>query len=55
MTKRFSRSEIADAAAVAVAQNVSVVLERPDGNRITVTPQTHAAPMDADMIKWGPK
>jgi len=54
VTKRFSRSEIADAAAVAVAQNVSVVLERPDGNRITVTPQTapKADPFDlVDMSK----
>lgn len=57
MTKRatFTRDEIAAAASVAVEKGVAIVIERPDGNRITVTPQSPPAPLDADLIQWGPK
>lgn len=57
MTKRatFTRDEIAAAASVAVEKGVAIVIERPDGNRITVTPQAPPAPLDADLIQWGPK
>ena len=57
MTRRatFSREAIAAAASVAVEKGVVIVIERPDGSRITVTPQSGPAATDADLINWGPR
>ena len=47
---RFTKAEIDAAAAVAVAQGVSVVIETRDGNRITVTPQTSPKADPFDLV-----
>lgn len=57
MTKRvvISQNALAIAAAVAAEKGVVIVIEQPDGSRITLTPQSVPTTMDADLINWGPK